>query len=115
MRAYLINLGLTTRDPRSVNKASTHALVYDMRNYCFEASFGPYLPDSSGRVNWMHCTQLTHLHAIHRTLATHLVDLHESELFIYPLIPMSIPYCQSIIPPGLNLEKVYDWAGIEGL
>ena len=28
---------------------------------------------------------------------------------------MSIPYCQSIILPGLNLEKVYDWAGIEGL
>ena len=109
-RAYLlVHLGLTPSDAKSVNKASARAFVYDMRNYCRERSFGPYLPDGSGRVNWVH------LHAIHRALAMHLVDLHESELFVFPLIPISMPYCQSIIPPGLDLKKVDDWAGIEGL
>ncbi|KAI9464950.1 hypothetical protein BJY52DRAFT_1202512 [Lactarius psammicola] len=110
LRAYLlVHLGLTPSDARSVDKAAARAFVYDLRNYCFEGSFGPYLPDGSGRVNWVH------LHAIHRAVAIHLVDLRETEQFVFPLIPMSMPYCQSIIPPGLDIKKVYDWAGIEGL
>ena len=110
LRAYLlVHLGLTPSDARSLNKAAARAVVYDMRNCSLDCGYGPYLPDGSGRVNWVH------LHAIHRTLATHLVDLHESELFIFPLIPMSMPYCQSIIPTGLNLDEVHDWAGVEGL
>ncbi|KAI9443387.1 hypothetical protein H4582DRAFT_1808368 [Lactarius indigo] len=110
LRAYLlVHLGLTPSDARSIDKAVARAFVYDLRNYCFEGSFGPYHPDGNGHVNWVH------LHAIHRTVATHLVDLRETELFIFPLIPMSMPYCQSIIPPGLDLEKAHDWAGIEGL
>ncbi len=110
LRAYLlVHLGLTPSDARSLNKAAARAFVYDLRQYCFESSFGPYLPDGSGHVNWVH------LHAIHRVVATHLVDLREAELFVFPLIPMSMPYCQSIIPPGLDLKKVEDWAGIEGL
>ncbi|KAH9080329.1 hypothetical protein EDB83DRAFT_2513237 [Lactarius deliciosus] len=110
LRAYLlVHLGLTPSDARSIDKAAARAFVYDLRNYCFEGSFGPYFPDGSGSVNWVH------LHAIHRVVAMHLIDLRETELFVFPLIPMNMPYCQSIIPPGLDLKKTHDWAGIEGL
>ena len=110
LRAFLlVHLGLTPRDATSVDKATARAFVYNMRNYCLDRDFGPYLPDGSGRVDWVH------LHAIHRVIAMHLVDLHETDPFVFPLIPMSMPYCQSIIPPGLDLKNEYDWAGIEGL
>jgi hypothetical protein len=110
LRAFLlVHLGLTPSDAKNLNKAAVRAYVYDMRQYCSEASFGPYLPDGSGRVNW------AHLHAIHRVIAMHLVDLRESESFVFPLIPISMPYCQSIIPPALDLKRPHDWAGIEGL
>ncbi len=107
LRAYLlVHLGLTPRDAISVTKAAARAFVYDMRNYCDEAWFGPYLPDGSGRINWVH------VHAIHRVIAMHLVDLREGELFVFPLIPISMPYCQSVIPPRIDLDGLYDWAGL---
>jgi F-box domain len=110
LRAYLlVHLGLTPSDATSANKASARAFVYNMRNYRYDSSFGPYLPDGNGRINWVH------VYAIHRTIAMHLVDLREGDSFAFPLIPVSMPYCQSIIPRGLDLSKVEDWAGIEGL
>ncbi|KAI9460482.1 hypothetical protein BJY52DRAFT_1148041 [Lactarius psammicola] len=110
LRAYLlVHIGLIPSDARNVNKAAARAFVYDLRNYCFDGSFGPYFPDGNGCVNWVH------IHAIHRTMAMHLVNLRETEPFVFPLIPMSMPYCQSVIPQGLDLKKVNDWAGVEGL
>ena len=110
MRAYLLtHLGLTPSDATNASKAAALAFVYDMRNYRYDSNFGPFMSDGSGRINWVH------VHAIHRTVAMHLVDLREGEPFVFPLIPVSMPYCQSIIPPGLDLTKERDWAGIEGL
>jgi hypothetical protein len=110
MRAYLLtHLGLTPSDATNASKAAALAFVYDMRNYRYESNFGPYLSDGNGLINWVH------LHAIHRTVAMHLVDLREGEPFVFPLIPVSMPYCQSVIPPGLDLDKERDWAGIDGL
>jgi hypothetical protein len=110
MRAYLLtHLGLTPSDATNANKAAALAFVYDMRNYRYDSSFGPFMSDGSGRINWVH------VHAIHRTIAMHLVDLREGEPFVFPLIPISMPYCQSVIPPGIDLDKACDWAGIEGL
>lgn len=110
LRAYLlVHLGLTPSDSVSANKASARAFVYDIRNYRYDSNFGPYMSDGSGRINWVH------VYAIHRTIAMHLVDLREDESFVFPLIPISMPYCQSIIPGGLDLDKTRDWAGIEGL
>lgn len=110
MRAYLlVHLGLTQCDTTNANKAAALAYVYDLRNYGYDSSFGPYMSDGSGRINWVH------LHAIHRAIAMHLVDLREDEPFVFPLIPISMPYCQSIIPPGMDLAKERDWAGVEGL
>lgn len=110
MRAYLlVHLGLTPCDTTNANKAAVLAYVYDLRNYGYDNSFGPYMSDGSGRINWVH------LHAIHRVIAMHLVDLREDEPFVFPLIPISMPYCQSVIPPGIDLAKERDWAGIEGI
>lgn len=110
MRAYLlVHLGLTPSDVTNVNRASALAFVYDMRNYKYESGFGPFMSDGSGRINWVH------LHAIHRTVAMHLIDLREGEPFVFPSIPVSMPYCQSVVPPALDLTKERDWAGIEGL
>lgn len=112
MSAYLLtHLGLTPSDAKNANKAAALAFVYDMRKYSYDSSFGPYLSDGNGRiiVNWVH------LLAIHRTVAMHLVDLREGEPFVFPHIPVSMPYCQSIIPSGLDLDSELDWAGIEGV
>jgi hypothetical protein len=110
MRAYLlVHLGLTPCDITNASKAAALGFVYDFRNYSYESSFGPYMPDGSGHINWVH------LHAIHRAVATHLVDLNEDEPFVFPLIPISMPYCQSVIPSGMDLSMVLDWAGVEGL
>lgn len=110
MRAYLlVHLGLTQCDTINANKAAALAFVYDLRHYGYDSSFGPYMSDGSGRINWVH------LHAIHRAIAMHLVDLREDEPFVFPLIPISMPYCQSVILPGVDLAKERDWAGVEGL
>jgi len=110
MRAYLlVHLGLTPCDTTNANKAAALAFVYDLRNYSYDSSFGPYMPDGSGLINWVH------VHAIHRAIAMHLVDLREDEPFAFPLIPISMPYCQSVIPPGMDLPNERDWAGVEGL
>ena len=110
MRAcLLVHLGVTPNDATNASRAAALAFVYDMRNYRYENNFGPYMSDGSARIDWVH------LQAIHRTVAMHLVDLSEGEPFEFPLIPVSMPYCQSIIPPGLDLNKERDWAGIEGL
>ncbi|KAI9508422.1 hypothetical protein F5148DRAFT_913787 [Russula earlei] len=110
MRSYLlVHLGLTPHDAANMNKAAALAVVYNMRNYRYDCDFGPFMSDCSGRVNWVH------LLAIHRTIAMHLVDLRDDEPFVFPLIPISMPYCQSVIPPGLDLSKERDWAGVEGL
>ena len=110
MRAYLlVHLGLTPCDTTNASKAAALGFVYDLRNYGYESSFGPYMPDGTGRINWVH------VHAIHRAIAPHLVDLPDDEPFVFPLIPISMPYCQSVIPPGMDLSKERDWAGVEGL
>jgi hypothetical protein len=113
MRAYLlVHLGLTPCDTTNANKAAALAFVYDLRNYGYDNSFGPYMPDGSGRINWVH------VHAVHRAIAMHLVDLREDdsdEPFVFPLIPISMPYCQSVIPPEMDLAKERDWVGLEGL
>jgi len=110
LRSYLlVHLGLTPNDVTNANKTAALAFVYDIRNYRYDSNFGPFMPDGSGRINWVH------LHAIHRTIAMHLVDLRDGEPFAFPLIPISMPYCQSVIPPDLDLANELDWAGVEGL
>ena len=103
-RTHLFDhLGVTSWDAKSANKAGALASVHDLR-YGYDSSFGPYMPDGSGRIDW------AQVHAIH---PMHLVDLNEDEPFVFPLIPTSISYCQSVIPPWVDLARESDWAGVE--
>ena len=47
----LVELGVTPSYSRSVNKATTRAFVYELRDYYLDNSFGPYLSDGSCCVN----------------------------------------------------------------
>lgn len=77
MRAYLLtHPGPMPSDAPNANKAA--AFVYDMRNYRYNSNFRPFMSDGSGRMYWVH------VHAIHATVAMHLVDLREGEPFVSP-------------------------------
>ncbi|KZT19986.1 hypothetical protein NEOLEDRAFT_1182915 [Neolentinus lepideus HHB14362 ss-1] len=100
--------GLTPSDAKSINKIGSRAFVYNMRNYKWDNEFGPFAMDGSGRVNWLH------VRALHHCMSLHLVDMSEDEEFVFTIFPMSLPYCQTILPAGLDLSTVQDWAGIQG-
>ncbi|GBE82987.1 hypothetical protein SCP_0500300 [Sparassis crispa] len=104
--------GLTTSDYRSQSRKQSRAYVYAMRHYKWDNDFGPFMMDGSGRVNWVH------LQAIHHVMSMHIVPPEqesESEASVFTIFPMSLPYCQSIIPRHLDLDQEEDWAGVAGL
>ncbi|THH18366.1 hypothetical protein EW146_g2599 [Bondarzewia mesenterica] len=101
--------GLTPRDVHRERKIEALAYVYDMRHYQYDNEFGPFMPDGSGCVNWVH------LQALHHAVSMHCVDIDESTEFEFVILQMSMPYCQSVIPVGLDLDVEKDWAGIEGI
>ncbi|KAG5646031.1 hypothetical protein DXG03_004633 [Asterophora parasitica] len=99
--------GLTVSDIRQAARVRSRAFVYDMRNYHQGTQYGPL--DASGRVNWVH------VQAIHHVVSMHVVDLQEDENFEFAIFPMSIPFTQIVIPPGVDFDKEQDWAGVAGL
>ncbi|KAA1474744.1 hypothetical protein DENSPDRAFT_866612 [Dentipellis sp. KUC8613] len=114
--------GLTPRDAKTLRKIEARGYVYNMSHYTFANGFGPYLAedeekregatadDGQGlRVNWVH------VQALHHDVSMHLVNLTEDDPFEYAIYPMSMPYCQSLIPESVDMETTRDWAGIEGL
>ncbi|KAI0783154.1 hypothetical protein C8Q75DRAFT_785132 [Abortiporus biennis] len=110
--------GLTFNDYRPRELTKSRALVYTMRNYRPINDYGPYLRDGSGRVDW----QL--LRSIHHVMSMHIVPPSPTDIdndngktidHGFTIYPMSIPFCQGIIPSGLDLDKEQDWAGITGL
>lgn len=110
LRARLhAQFGLTPEDTKASRRVDSRAFVYDMRRYDWQNHFGPFLPDGSGRVNWVH------VQAIHHVVSMHVVDVREEEDFIFTIFPMSMPFCQPIIPEGIDLDQEEDWAGIEGM
>jgi len=42
-------------------------------------------------------------------------DEDELKDFAFVHYPMSLPYCQSVIPEGFDLDTAVDWAGVEGM
>ncbi|TFK52690.1 hypothetical protein OE88DRAFT_1658096 [Heliocybe sulcata] len=109
LRAKLhTHYGLTPSDAKSYSKIACRAFVYNMRNYKWDNEFGPFSMDGSGRVNWLH------VRAIHLCMSLHVVDMPEEEDFVFTIFPMSVPYCQTILPVGVDLNAEQDWAGIQG-
>lgn len=105
------HFGITPQDMKASARAVSRAYCYDFRNYNWENHFGPFLPDGSGKVNWIH------MQALHHVVSRHILDLGDSDLeqdcmFIFPL---SMPFCQPIIPEvEENSNILEDWAGVAG-
>ncbi len=101
--------GLNASDFERQKRTASRAFVYAMRNYRYDNDFGPFMMDGSGRVNWVH------LRAVHHVMSMHIVpDTEEAATAVFNVFPMSMPWTQSIIPNGINLEEEQDWAGVEG-
>ncbi|EIN11540.1 hypothetical protein PUNSTDRAFT_98672 [Punctularia strigosozonata HHB-11173 SS5] len=121
--------GVTDADRTPAARVASRGRVYSMRNYTFENAFGPFVPlpdpelfgdqNASGRagresepglgVDW------EHMQALHHVMSMHVVDLREEDEVVYVVFPLSMPYCQSVIPRGMDLDVERDWAGVEGV
>lgn len=112
LRARLHTLyGLTVRDFQPETRKASRAYVYAMRHYKYDNDFGPFNMDGSGTVNWIH------LRAIHHVMSLHVVppsDANAADPSTFTLFPMSLPWTVSVIPEGIHLDKVRDWAGVTG-
>ncbi|EMD40152.1 hypothetical protein CERSUDRAFT_122222 [Gelatoporia subvermispora B] len=104
------HFGLTTTDYRSARRSASRAYVYAMRHYREINDYGPFMTDGSGCVNWEHLQAIHHVMAMHIVPATSGVDQPSG----FTIFPMSLPYSQSIITPGTDLETEDDWAGVSG-
>ena len=101
--------GVTTHDFRAKRRLESRAFVYAMRNYKADNAYGPFKMDGSGRVNWEHISHIHHCISMH-VLPRGIPERPEA----FTIFPLSLPYCQSIITTGLDLDAERDWAGIEG-
>ena len=110
-RAHLHTLfGLTTLDFRARRRVESRSYVYSFARYSAKNSWGPFLQDGSGRVNWEHVL------AIHHAMSMQIVPQQQAEQqAAYTIFPMSLPFTQSILPGDLDLDAVEDWAGVEGV
>jgi hypothetical protein len=101
--------GLTDRDALATKRVVSRAYVYSQRNYLPSNSFGPFMRDGSGVVNWVHMQKLAHV------FASALVERDEDEGLGFEICSLSLTFCQAFIPPSLDLNRETDWAGVEGL
>lgn len=129
------HFGLTELDLTVPRQTKARGYIYDMRHYRLNTGFGPFMlgedveEDDQGSellVNWVH------VQAIHHVMSMHLVnerleefttrkeaktgsDEYELKHFMFIHYPLSLPYCQTVISDGLDLDSELDWAGVEGL
>lgn len=99
--------GLTHNDARKSSRVLSRAYVYALRNYRRDNDYGPFQAGNQ-------CVDWVHLQALHHVVSMHLVALREEEDFAFTIFPLSLPYTQSIIPPGVDLDSEMDWADVEG-
>ncbi|THH32406.1 hypothetical protein EUX98_g1752 [Antrodiella citrinella] len=101
--------GITTHDFRAKRRIESRGFVYAMRNYQEANGFGPFLMDYGGRVNWEHMLY------IHHCMSMHIIPQGIPERpDVFTIFPLSLPYCQSVIPDGMDLDTEPDWAGVTG-
>ncbi|KAI5981728.1 hypothetical protein EDD15DRAFT_2331204 [Pisolithus albus] len=106
-------VGLTRRDvTRPQARFASRAYVYNLRNFGYQNAFGPLMLDGTMRVDWK-C-----MRALVRAYGMMWIEMEKEETGDYSeqySCPLSLQSCQSVIPPGLNLDMELDWAGVEGL
>ncbi|KII86844.1 hypothetical protein PLICRDRAFT_164215 [Plicaturopsis crispa FD-325 SS-3] len=92
----------------AAKRSHSRAAVYNMRYYGWNNDFGPFIPDSGGRVDW------DQLQAMQHVVAARLEDLDEDIPYTDPQSCMRLPLTQSVIPEGMDLDTEPDWAGVAG-
>ncbi|KIK23521.1 hypothetical protein PISMIDRAFT_100267 [Pisolithus microcarpus 441] len=116
-------VGLTRRDvTRPEARFASRAYVYNLRNFGYQNAFAPLMLDGTMRVDWKCMRALAHAYGMKwiemekeeaGDYSDHTMDMDtNNEQYSCPL---SLPFCQSVIPPGMNLDMESDWAGVEGL
>lgn len=85
---------------------SARAFVYDMRNYARENSWGPFMPDKSGFVNWKHIESTINV------IYSNLLDL--GGLWPDTRPPAGLDAIRSYSAPNSRTRDPRDWAGVEG-
>ncbi|KAL5495529.1 hypothetical protein ACEPAI_992 [Sanghuangporus weigelae] len=86
------------------NQART--FVYDMRKYARENSWGPFIPDKSGSINW------THIEAVITVIYCNLMDLNDLWPDTRP--PARLDAVRAYSSPKSHQRDPRDWAGVEG-
>ncbi|KAL5518707.1 hypothetical protein ACEPAH_390 [Sanghuangporus vaninii] len=86
------------------NQART--FVYDMRKYARENSWGPFIPDKSGSINW------THIEAVITVIYCNLMDLNDLWPDTRP--PARLDAIRAYSAPKSHQRDPRDWAGVEG-
>lgn len=104
--------GPTRRDIDMERRRASQAFVYSQRHHTAERAYGPFMPDGRMRVDWAFVWTLVHAFGM---LLLDSIDTDDEDDRCSYFCPLSLVYCQSIIPRGLDLDKEDDWAGVEGL
>ncbi|OCB86186.1 hypothetical protein A7U60_g6775 [Sanghuangporus baumii] len=86
------------------NQART--FVYDMRKYARENSWGPFISDKSGSINW------THIEAVITVIYCNLMDLNDLWPDTRP--PARLDAIRAYSAPKSHQRDPRDWAGVEG-
>ncbi|KAI6014718.1 hypothetical protein BKA83DRAFT_4087848 [Pisolithus microcarpus] len=116
-------VGLTRRDvTRPEARFASRAYVYNLRNFGYQNAFAPLMLDGTMRADWKCMRALAHAYGMK------WIEMEKEEAGDYSdrtmdmdtnneqySCPLSLPFCQSVIPPGMNLDMESDWAGVEGL
>ena len=87
-------------------RTAARCFVYDLRNYTQENHYGPFIPDSGGRVNWRH------IEAVVNVIAMNLKDLEG--LWEQTRPPIGLEASRPYSAPGMGKRDPRDWAGVEG-
>lgn len=107
LRTYV---GLSKEDQTGAHsvamRTAARCFVYDLRNYSAENGYGPFVPDKSGHVNWLH------IEAVINVIAMNLKDLEG--LWEQTRPPVGLEATRPYTAPGLSKRDPRDWAGVEG-
>jgi len=91
-----------TRTRLKERRAASRCYVYDLRHYCPDNSWGPYMHD--GRVNWVHVEALVNVI---------LLNLRELPgMWVNTRPPVGLEATRPYSAPGDY--HLPDWAGVEG-
>jgi hypothetical protein len=103
--------GLTFEDYNPRRRVDTRCAVYTLSHYNENNEYGPFMQDRSGKVDWEQMLAVQHVMSMHVVPRHQFTNVPRNT---YIVSPMSLPFSNSIIEDGLQLDNVPDWAGVDG-